>query len=72
MLAFCDWLAGLPADQPFDVRPEFAFFSDLTTDELEAAEIELVRRYSALAGDQRLSDFASDTSMSSSAANDRV
>ncbi|ARU14941.1 hypothetical protein A9D14_00600 [Croceicoccus marinus] len=46
---FCDWLETVPFGEEFDERPEYAFFTDLTEDELVAAEHELVRRYARLA-----------------------
>lgn len=42
--AFCDWIESLPADKPFDAHPEYAFFSDLSVDELHQAEFELAHR----------------------------
>ncbi|WP_066561029.1 hypothetical protein [Croceicoccus bisphenolivorans] len=47
--AFCNWLETVPFGEEFDERPEYAFFTDLTEDELVAAEHELVRRYAGLA-----------------------
>lgn len=47
--AFCNWLETVPFGEEFDERPEYAFFTDLTEDELVAAEHELVRRYAGFA-----------------------
>ena len=49
---FVDWLQSVPVEPHFTDRPEFAFFADLTGDELQAAEQELVRRLAVLGTDQ--------------------
>lgn len=50
---FCDWLASVPDEPPFQTRPEYAFFSEMTPAELDAAEHEMVRRLAAV-GDEAI------------------
>ena len=49
---FVDWLQSVPTEPHFAELPEFAFFADLTGEELQAAEQELVRRLAVLGTDQ--------------------
>ena len=42
--AFCDWLASVPPHPPFHTLPEFRFYSNLTSMEMEEAQIEMESR----------------------------
>lgn len=49
---FCDWVERIPCEERFFDRPEFGFFSDLSEDELLAAEQELIRRLAVVGTEQ--------------------
>ena len=52
VMRFVDWIQAVPLKPHFADRPEFEFFADLTSDELLAAEQELVRRIAVLGTEQ--------------------
>ena len=54
VMRFVDWIQTVPCEPHFANRPEFQFFADLTSDELLAAERELVRRIAVLGTGQEV------------------
>lgn len=58
VLSFCDWVQSLPAGEPFDAYPEFAFYADLSDEDLHMASCELARRLGVQLAERQVSRLA--------------